>query len=887
MAETLDEKRSNALAKLKLENLDEAIAFVNALDENGDGKLDPQELVNASLDRDKNSFDKVTQGHAQVPFDEVIETMTYMQYKQNGFRKCLLYLVFLGIYIGILLCMPINNTSKMISEMYNWVDSQNWGESGDANDGMGDITDSSDFWKWFDQVIVEKIWHDDKDGLFLGFNNVVNGVMLWQSRTDATYPCSSKMESSFRICPQWNDPDSTSDVGVNSTLGAMMPGTTLYKQGDYQKMIYEYLPLYTVNGAEKSPKDASVISDRVKELSERGWLDGSTKDVTVAIMLYNTNTKLEALLQLRFLVQETGGIDYDIVSWAGVMDSLSSDIVEAHGAPWEFRVTLEVLFCIAILIMAVKEVLKLVVSIQTSIAVEAKVRKMSCCKTIAAMLGGVYDYIFQFWNLVDIAMLTLSIIVIVLTSQRYIVSGEYINFIHTTFQGAGAPAYQVAELNTYVMNVANICSILEVVNASNLMVAFFRLFKYFKFHPRLGQVSATIAYALNDISHFMVVMLLLCTGYAMVGHVLFANRSEGFRTFTGSFGKVGEMITLGIEYETLRGMFPSQNFAWWATAPIVMFYYGFMFIVFLLMLNFLMAIILDAYTEVKGSIDTDESVWTDLWYSFSRMCKHQMKSHKLRQVLPEMADENGLVDPTQADRLRPSYSVILHEMKLIKNMIRDSLDHHKEDGDVIQVIPYESIVSATIGNLIVEFDFENLRSAFSDPVSVYLWAKYGPGSVLHDSIAITDNKEECHKSCKCADLQKQVESMDHKLNAILLALKSKEGASDARLMAQEALSGDMFSKIVVKEHVETLSRSELLFSSTMEQLLNTYDNNVPLQAVKNACVAEGIDWNVAKTMRRGMRIIQVKKTVDKQTVRIWQRVSEDKLQKIYAINNET
>ena len=118
-----------------------------------------------------------------------------------------------------------------------------------------------------------------------------------------------------------------------------------------------------------------------------------------------------------------------------------------------------------------------------------------------------------------------------------------------------------------------------VVFATVLMAC--QLIKALDFHPRVGIVSRTIANAKEDLLYFCVIFLLLLFLYAWLGTLLYGNTREEFADVSAS------SITM---LQALCGMYEDDSEA----EPVnVLFYWSYMLISFFLLLNFLLAIIVE------------------------------------------------------------------------------------------------------------------------------------------------------------------------------------------------------------------------------------------------------------------------------------------------------
>merc|ERR1719199_2277029 len=118
------------------------------------------------------------------------------------------------------------------------------------------------------------------------------------------------------------------------------------------------------------------------------------------------------------------------------------------------------------------------------------------------------------------------------------------------------------------------------------MIVMLRLFKSFKAQPRLALVTATMSKASQDMFHFFIVFLSVYV-CMMVNSVLF------FGQDVQEFGSVARAI-----HSCFRAMFGDWD--WDAMKEIGFvkaqtWFLGFQFIMVLILLNMLLAIVMDAY----------------------------------------------------------------------------------------------------------------------------------------------------------------------------------------------------------------------------------------------------------------------------------------------------
>ena len=88
---------------------------------------------------------------------------------------------------------------------------------------------------------------------------------------------------------------------------------------------------------------ADVLTS-IAAAKNENWLNVGSSEVMVQTVLYNPNTHIFCNVLIRFLSDPSSGINHDVVTWAGVADPRSAEIVAAGGWAWEFRIVLEVIF---------------------------------------------------------------------------------------------------------------------------------------------------------------------------------------------------------------------------------------------------------------------------------------------------------------------------------------------------------------------------------------------------------------------------------------------------------------------------------------------------------------------------------------------------------------
>merc|ERR1712046_179079 len=109
-------------------------------------------------------------------------------------------------------------------------------------------------------------------------------------------------------------------------------------------------------------------------------------------------------------------------------------------------------------------------------------------------------------------------------------------------------------------------------------------------------VTKTLAEAATDILHFGIVFMCVFLVYAISAMVLFGQELHNFVRLDRALNTCWRIILGDIEWDDMNDIGRLEAGLWFWT---------FSMLVFLVMLNMLIALVMDMYTQVKGSIGED------------------------------------------------------------------------------------------------------------------------------------------------------------------------------------------------------------------------------------------------------------------------------------------
>jgi len=174
---------------------------------------------------------------------------------------------------------------------------------------------------------------------------------------------------------------------------------------------------------------------------------------------------------------------------------------------------------------------------------------------------------------------------------------------------------------------------LRVIFCQYSMALMFRFFVSFGSQARLAVVLKTMKAVMTDLMHFLIVFIPTFMAYVITGSLIFGRRIEGFSTIQGS---VGLCFRIAMESEYVWDEMSAESY--WVAA---MWSWSFLVLVVLLMLNMVLAIILDVYSEVRAASLAGEAIWETVGNFILRLRKprtwvrDQAIEEKLNSEMPD------------------------------------------------------------------------------------------------------------------------------------------------------------------------------------------------------------------------------------------------------------
>jgi len=178
-----------------------------------------------------------------------------------------------------------------------------------------------------------------------------------------------------------------------------------------------------------------------------------------------------------------------------------------------------------------------------------------------------------------------------------------------------------------------------------LMVMLVRMVKATDVHPRTGLLTGTIAHGLGDLYHFAILFLLVFLLNSLVAHWAFGGTFKEFKDVRTAMKN---------QLQILLGNLPAdfdQHFL------MIVYVTSTAILMFFLMLNFLLAIVVEAYTKVRQdieSIEVENEIVTDISLTFKHRFQRTWYRWTSTQQMLSVLQRNVATRSVNAEHLRLS-----------------------------------------------------------------------------------------------------------------------------------------------------------------------------------------------------------------------------------------
>merc|ERR1712032_1162685 len=323
----------------------------------------------------------------------------------------------------------------------------------------------------------------------------------------------------------------------------------------------------------------SVNEDRLNYLEQRGWLDDQTNTVTIKALYLNNELDIPRLESVRITFFNSRG--------GGVYGMLRMEAVLLRSYSRAISYVWDILFVIILFLQTLEIV--------------GKFCKSCCKRTVkhhftAPHLVSWLTSILGWFNVIGF---------VALSSMRSDVSQKLEAVFENNNEKTSTSLHDAADDFVWY------ATWYRVFVADAHIVFMFQCFVALKWQPRLAVVTETLKASAVDLFHFAIVLIPTFLAFAIAGHEMFGRRMQGFATMEGA---IAVCFKLAMESE----------FDWWGLSEEDFFtsmtwVWTFVLLVVLLMMNMVLAIMMDTYSVIRLQAGSGETVWANAAFLFRRL----------------------------------------------------------------------------------------------------------------------------------------------------------------------------------------------------------------------------------------------------------------------------
>ncbi|GMF11557.1 unnamed protein product [Phytophthora lilii] len=315
--------------------------------------------------------------------------------------------------------------------------------------------------------------------------------------------------------------------------------------------------------------DATEAAGKITALKAEGdWLDFSAEELLITIVTYNGELQGYAVTEMQLTFLEGGSVQ------------TSSSTTPALSNPYNASITIaaDIVVLVFFLLAVAMQLRRLYRYRRTGI------KNLVC--------GDVWVVIEHASTVVVVVFYVVWFSIVMLMFQKDFRE----NLASLVVGGKNWASDAEARKRLYAVidmlkSVAKLTVALRLIATLAIFLLSLRILKRFRFHPRLSILTRTVASALHQFGAFFIVFIVIFVTFAVSGTILFGDRVEEFASLQVSMETCINMLFGNFDYDSIQGLY----------APVCMFFYwGYMIVVSLVLLNMMLAIVLDAYAEVSS-----------------------------------------------------------------------------------------------------------------------------------------------------------------------------------------------------------------------------------------------------------------------------------------------
>jgi len=460
-----------------------------------------------------------------------------------------------------------------------FVQSRGFSENYFENDPLSMLNASYPGDPWRTQDILEELesrpWlnNDTRRGLYINHNRIVGGLRLSQERFEEDPEIEWECASPNALKPVYNM-KCVGGFGYELDPEMLDARQTAEDQRLREVWLLAEWPIETIQNMVWRLESGMWNEAEGRESFQSDWLDKRTKKVEVALPIYNAEYGMHAMIHINFFFSRAGHI------WKAIIPmSTFADLLDRP-----FKIAADVTFIICLLKMLFQE----------AILVYRIVR--------AKGVVGIFGEFMQPQNMLDIVGVLAGSAVVTMMGFMF----KFVGDLNSAGYLLGLPGDNPEAMEDYIWELENVIHFyhkLRLVMAAYPLVIVFKLFKTFSAQDRLAVVTNSLNKASVDLFHFLIVFMAIFGIYAIAAVSLFGHSVDDMATMSRTMTSTFLAMLGDFDWDEVKVAGRLEAGIWFWT---------FMLLVSMILMNMLIAIVMDAYSEVKDGAKDSKTMGEEI-----------------------------------------------------------------------------------------------------------------------------------------------------------------------------------------------------------------------------------------------------------------------------------
>eukprot|EP00747_Dinoflagellata_sp_TGD_P184661 gnl/TRDRNA2_/TRDRNA2_40502_c0_seq1.p1 gnl/TRDRNA2_/TRDRNA2_40502_c0~~gnl/TRDRNA2_/TRDRNA2_40502_c0_seq1.p1 ORF type:complete len:829 (-),score=132.38 gnl/TRDRNA2_/TRDRNA2_40502_c0_seq1:39-2525(-) len=374
------------------------------------------------------------------------------------------------------------------------------------------------------------------------------------------------------------------------------------------------------------------VRQQLRKLEDELWVSPASQKVEISFASYNGNLGVLSLTFVNFFFTRAGHIHKQI-------SPVSTWVLPYHDPdPWCY--IFDICWLLLVLKIAIPELIEFTHLIR-----------------VRGIRGAISIY-FDIWNFIDWVSIVYSVFIVVmwmlvLADTRDL--RKWLSVAELTRPGTFETDQDRVDFFDSAQKVVMRKHSVGFYTALYPFIIAARFFKAYSAQPRLSVVTQTLADSFVDVYHFGVVFLTIFMVFCFSAMILFGQDLVEYVNFPRAINTCWRTLLGDFDWDALSDVGRLQAAIW---------FWAFTLLVLQILLNMLLAVIMDVYSAVKGSVDPDSETlvtqsieiyerWRGVWRGELVPLSVLLEALKDEHTAEDRIPDDALLRPRDLQELVP------------------------------------------------------------------------------------------------------------------------------------------------------------------------------------------------------------------------------------------